>query len=153
MSSCQEIERAITWSLHIVCCLARGINIEYRGTFLNRTHSMYHSNVLKGLASSAPSPESTILTPMALIFRAIRNMGVLARIVVTSYVSTMRTTWPSTTTKVQQSGHKASHEMRIGMLQTKRRVLHTQRYDTHEAALYNRNGLWQTKRHVRQVCR
>ena len=37
--------------------------------------------------SSLPSPLSTILTPMALIFRLRRYIGVLARTVVTSYVS------------------------------------------------------------------
>jgi hypothetical protein len=34
--------------------------------------------------SSAPSPESTIFTPIALIRRAIRYIGVAARTVVTS---------------------------------------------------------------------
>lgn len=47
------------------------------------------------LASSAPSPDKTILTPMALILRDMRNMGVLARIVVVSYVSIIRTTCAS----------------------------------------------------------
>ena len=50
------------------------------------------------LTSSAPSPESTILTPIALIFRDMRNIGVLARMVVVSYVSTMRITCPKTIT-------------------------------------------------------
>mmetsp|Transcript_18702 Transcript_18702/g.59611 ORF Transcript_18702/g.59611 Transcript_18702/m.59611 type:complete len:229 (+) Transcript_18702:510-1196(+) len=44
------------------------------------------------IASSEPSPESTILTPMALILRLMRYMGVDARMVVTSYVSVARTT-------------------------------------------------------------
>ena len=51
------------------------------------------------LTSSAPSPERTILTPMALIFRDMRNIGVLARMVVVSYVSTMRTTCTQATTE------------------------------------------------------
>ena len=37
--------------------------------------------------SSLPSPDKTILTPIALILRLRRYMGVLARTVVTSYVS------------------------------------------------------------------
>jgi len=37
--------------------------------------------------SSEPSPEITIFTPSDLILRDMRNMGVLALIVVTSYVS------------------------------------------------------------------
>lgn len=54
-----------------------------------------HSSIYRAVqnyTSSAPSPDSTILTPMALIFRDIKNIGVLALIVVVSYVSTMRIT-------------------------------------------------------------
>lgn len=50
------------------------------------------TGVARSLTSSAPSPERTILTPIALIFLAIKNMGVAARMVVVSYVSIMRTT-------------------------------------------------------------
>ena len=42
--------------------------------------------------SSTPSPKSTILIPMALIFLDMRYMGVLAYIVVTFYVSKLLTT-------------------------------------------------------------
>ena len=56
------------------------------------TISVIYSNSQAGLIkppkiSSLPSPLKTILTPMALIFLLNRYMGVLARTVVTSYVS------------------------------------------------------------------
>lgn len=62
------------------------------------------------LASSAPSPDKTILTPMALILRDMRNMGVLARIVVVSYVSTMRTTCANRHTKNIHGKFQQKHE-------------------------------------------
>ena len=70
------------------------VNEQYKSMTLRHV-SLWNSSLLGALwkykyppkISSDPSPEITHLTPSDLIFRDMRNIGVLALIVVTSYVS------------------------------------------------------------------